>query len=153
MADFTFSTQHLNPYKNFKFRLKLGALYVAGFSKVSMHKLGSEPINYREGGARSSSRKSPERIKYGAITLEHGVTYDTELVKWANSQTPLDNARKEITLEIYDEVGQLTLAYRIYRCWVSEFQSMADLDTSAYSVAIERIKLENDGWLCEYDYV
>ena len=151
MAGFAVSTQQLNPYKNFKFRVKWVARYVAGFSKVSTLKLGNEPMDYRECGAGSSSLKTPGQIKSGAITLEYGVTYDTEFVKWASSQPPLENAPKEITVEMYDEVGQLTLAFRIFRCCVSEFQAMADLDTNAYSVAIELIKLENEGF--EYKYV
>lgn len=151
MTGLTVSTQQLNPYKNFKLRVKWGTRYVAGFSKAGTIKLGNEPMDYRECGAGSSSRKTPGQIKSGAITLEHGVTYDTEFVKWASSQPSLENARKVITLEMYDEVGQLTLAYRIYRCWVSEFHAMADLDTNAYSVAIELIKFENQDF--EYEYV
>jgi phage tail-like protein len=44
------------------------------------------------------------------------------------------------------EAGQLALAYRIYRCWVSEFQAMPDLDANANAISIEHIKLENEGW-------
>jgi phage tail-like protein len=151
MAGFTVSPQHWNPYKNFKFRVKLVARSVAGFSKVSTLKLDNEPMEYWDVGAGTSSSKTLGQLKHGALTLEHGVTCDTEFVKWARSQTPLDNSRKEITLEMYDEIGQLTLAYRIHRCWVSEFHAMVDLDTNAYSVAIDLIKLENEGF--EYEYV
>ncbi len=45
-----------------------------------------------------------------------------------------------------DHGGQLVLAYKIYRCWVSEFEMLPDLDANANAIAIERIKLENEGW-------
>jgi phage tail-like protein len=146
MARLTLNSQRFDPYKNFKFRVKWGGRYVAGLSKVSSLKRRSKMVDQREGGDPSSYRKLPGRTKYGAITLERGVTHDTEFEKWASSQASLENARKDITLEVYDEAGQLALAYRIYRCWVSEFQAMPDLDANANALAIQRIKLENEGW-------
>ena len=58
----------------------------------------------------------------------------------------LANFRKNIYLEFYNEAGQLVIAYKIYRCWVSEYQAMPDLDANANAIAIEHIKLENEGW-------
>lgn len=146
MARFTVNAQRFDPYKNFRFRVKWGGRYVAGLSKVSALKRGSEMVDHREGGDPSSYRKLPGRTKYGAIILESGVTHDTEFEKWASSRASLENARKDITLEVYDEAGQLALAYRIYRCWASEFQAMPYLDANANALAIQRIKLENEGW-------
>ena len=59
--------------------------------------------------------------------------------------------RRDITLEFYNEAGQLAIAYRIYRCWVSEFQALPELDANANAVAIQTIKLENEGWERDYD--
>ncbi|MGH9937590.1 MAG: phage tail protein, partial [Blastocatellia bacterium] len=42
--------------------------------------------------------------------------------------------------------GQKVLAYKVYRCWVSDYQAMPDLDANANAVAIQTIKLENEGW-------
>ena len=36
--------------------------------------------------------------------------------------------------------------YIVHRCWVSEFQALPDLDAGANAIAIEHIKLENEGW-------
>ena len=36
--------------------------------------------------------------------------------------------------------------YFVHRCWVSEFQALPDLDAGANAIAIEHIKLENEGW-------
>jgi phage tail-like protein len=156
MAEFTVNAQRFDPYKNFKFRMKWDGKYVAGVSKVSMLKRTTEVVKHREGGDPSSSRKSPGRTEYEAITLERGVTHDTEFEKWANKvwdfkaglglEVSLKDFRKDIIIEVYNEAGQLAIAYKVYRCWVSEFQSLPDLDANANAVAIQHIKLENEGW-------
>ena len=118
-------------------------------------------IEHREGGDPSTARKSPGRTKYEAITLERGVTQDLEFERWANkvwnygaglgAEVSLKDFRKDIMLELYNEAGQLVLAYKIYRCWVSEFQALPDLDANANAVAIQHIKLENEGWERDVD--
>jgi phage tail-like protein len=163
MARFTVNTQRFDPYKNFKFRVKWDGRYVAGISKVGALKRTTEIVEHREGGDPSTSRKSPGRSKFEALQLERGVTHDTEFEKWANkvwnfgsglgAEVSLKDFRKDIILEIYNEAGQLALAYKIYRCWVSEFQAMPDLDANANAVAIQHIKLENEGWERDYDVV
>ena len=54
--------------------------------------------------------------------------------------------RKDLIIEVYNEAGQLAIAYKVYRCWVCEFQALPDLDANANAVAIQHIKLENEGW-------
>jgi phage tail-like protein len=157
MAQFTVNPTRFDPYKNFKFRVKWDGQYVAGVSKVSSLKRTTEVVKHREGGDPSSSRKAPGRTEYEAITLERGVTYDPEFERWANkvwnfgaglgSEVSLADFRKDITLEVYNEAGQLALAYNIFRCWVSEFTSLPDLDANANAVAIQTLKLENEGWV------
>ena len=156
MAKFEVNTQRFDPYKNFKFRVKWDGRYVAGVSKVGSLKRTTEVVKHREGGDPSSSRKSPGRTEYEAITLERGVTHDPEFERWASkvwqfragagAEVSLKDFRKEIIIEVYNEAGQLALAYRVYRCWVSEYQALPDLDANANAVAIEHIKLENEGW-------
>ncbi len=160
MAQFSVNTQRFDPYKNFKFRVKWDGRYVAGISKVGSLKRSTELVEHREGGDPSSSRKSPGRTKYEAISLERGVTHDPEFERWANkvwnygsglgSEVSLKDFRKDIIIELYNEAGQLVISYKVYRCWVSEFQALPDLDANANAVAIESIKLENEGW--ERDY-
>jgi phage tail-like protein len=156
MAEFTVNPQRFDPYKNFKFRLKWDGKYVAGISKVTGLKRTTEVVKHREGGDPSSSRKSPGRTEYEALTLERGVTQDTAFEQWANkvwdygaglgAEVSLADFRKDILLELYNEAGQLVLSYNIYRCWVSEYQAMPDLDANANAVAIQHLKLENEGW-------
>ena len=156
MVQFSVNTQRFDPYKNFKFRVKWDGRYVAGVSKVGALKRTTEVVAHRNGGDPSSSRKSPGRTEYEAITLERGVTHDTEFEKWANkvwnfgsglgAETSMKDFRKDVTLEVYNEAGQLAIAYKVFRAWVSEYQALPDLDANANAVAIQHIKLENEGW-------
>jgi phage tail-like protein len=156
MAQFSANAERFDPYKNFKFRVKWDNKYVAGVSKVGALKRTTEVVKHREGGDPSSTRKSPGRTEYEAITLERGVTHDTEFEKWANkvwnfgaglgSEVSLKDFRKDLLLDVYNESGQLVLRYKIFRCWVSDYQALPELDANANAVAIQTIKLENEGW-------
>src|SRR5687767_8355972 len=161
MAQFNVNAQRFDPYKNFKFRVKWDGKYVAGVSKVGSLKRSTEVVEHREGGDPSSSRKSPGRSKYEAITLERGVTHDAEFERWANkvwnfgggegAEASLKDFRKDIMIDVFNEAGQKVLAYKIYRCWVSEYQALSDLDANANAVLIQSLKLENEGWERDYD--
>jgi phage tail-like protein len=156
MAQFSVNTSRVDPYKNFKFRVKWDGRYVAGVSKVSALKRTTEVIESREGGDPSSSHRSPGRTKYEAITLERGVTHDLEFEAWAHkvwqrgaalgAEVSLKDFRKDIVIELYNEAGQLVIAYNVFRCWVSEYQALPDLDANANAVAIAHLKIENEGW-------
>jgi len=158
MAQFSVNVQpqRFDPYKNFKFRVKWDGRYVAGVSKVGALKRTTEVIDHREGGDPSTVRRSPGQTTFEAITLERGVTHDPEFEKWANkvwhqgselgSQLSLKDFRKDLIIEVYNEAGQLAVAYKVYRCWVSEFQALPELDASANAVAIETLTLQNEGW-------
>ncbi|MDB5069142.1 MAG: conserved hypothetical phage tail region protein [Candidatus Eremiobacteraeota bacterium] len=156
MAQFSVNATRFDPYKNFKFRIKWDGQYVAGVSKVTGLKRTTEVVKHREGGDPSSTRKSPGRTEYEAITLERGVTHDLAFEQWANkvwsfnaglgAETSLKDFRKDIILDLFNESGQKVISYHIFRCWVSEYQAMPDLDANANAVAIQHIKLENEGW-------
>ena len=160
MAQFVVNPTRFDPYKNFKFRVIWDGNPVAGVSKVSALKRTTEVVKHREGGDPSTSRKSPGRSEYEAVTLERGVTHDREFEIWANrvwklgaglqSEVSLANFRKDITIEMMNEAGQVALSYRVLRCWVSEYNAFPDLDANANAVAITTLKLENEGW--ERDY-
>jgi phage tail-like protein len=156
MAEFTVNPKRFDPYKNFKFRVKWDGKYVAGVSKVSALKRTTEVVKHREGGDPSTSRKSPGRSEFDAITLERGVTHDIAFEQWAGkvwrlnaalaAEVSLADFRKDIIIEFYNEAGQLAIAYKVYRCWVSEYQAQPDLDANANAVAIQHLKLETEGW-------
>lgn len=163
MAQFSVNATRFDPYKNFKFRVKWDGRYVAGISKVGALKRSTEPVEHREGGDPSTTRKSPGRTKFEAITLERGVTHDLEFERWANkvwnfgsglgAEVSLKDFRKDLIIEVYNESGQLAIAYKVFRCWVSEYQALPDLDANANAVAIQTLKLENEGWERDVDVV
>jgi phage tail-like protein len=161
MAQFSVNATRFDPYKNFKFRVKWDGRYVAGVSKISPLKRTTEPVKHREGGDPSTTRKSPGRTEFEAITIARGVSHDVEFVRWANkvwnlgsglgAEVSLKDFRKDLIIEIYNEAGQLALSYKVFRCWVSEYQAIADLDANANAVLIEQLKIENEGWEKDYD--
>lgn len=162
MAEFSKNPTRFDPYKNFKFRVKWDGRYVAGVSKMSALKRTTEVVKHRDGGDMSSSRKSPGRTEYEPITLERGVTHDLEFERWANkvwsygnAQAAADQRTKEVSLkdfrknfiiDVFNEAGQKVLAYKVYRCWVSEYQALPDFDANANAIAIQTIKIEHEGW-------
>ncbi|MCR9143986.1 MAG: phage tail protein [bacterium] len=156
MAEFSVNANRFDPYKNFKFRVKWDGRYVAGISKVSALKRTTEVVKHREGGDPSATRKSPGKTDFEAITFERGVTHDKEFEQWANkvwnygaglgAESSLADFRKDLIVELYNEAGQLAQAYKVYRCWVSDFQAMPELDANGNAIAIQMIKVENEGW-------
>ncbi len=161
MAQFSINATRFDPYKNFKFRVKWGGRYVAGISKVSAMKRTTEVVEHREGGDPSVSRRSPGRTSFEAITLERGVTHEIDFEQWANkvwnygaglgAEISLRDFRKDLVIDFFNEAGQLAISYRIFRAWVSEYQALPELDANANAVAIQSIKLENEGWERDYD--
>lgn len=156
MAEFSVNAHRYDPYKNFKFLIRWDGRIVAGVSKVGSLKRTTEVVKHRDGGDPSTSRKSPGKTEYEAVTLERGVTHDKEFEQWANKiwnigaglggEVSLKDFRKDIIIEVLNEAGQTAIAYKVYRCWVSEFQSLSDLDANANAMIIQNIKLENEGW-------
>ena len=161
MAQFSTNPERFDPYKNFKFRVVMDGRYVAGVSKVGALKRSTKLVEHRDGADPSTTRKSPGRTEYDAIMLERGKTHDEEFERWANkvwnygaglgAEVSLADFRKDLIIEVYNVAGQLVLAYKVYRCWVSEYQALSDLDANGEAVLIESIKLENEGWERDYD--
>jgi len=140
-----------DPYKNFKFRVKWDGKYVAGISKMSALKSTTEVVLLRQGGSPIET-KTPGRTRFEPITLERGVTYDQAFSDWAAQvwaapgSSSASGLRKDLIVELQNAAGKPIAAYKLHRCWVSEYQALPDLDVNANAVAIEHIKLENEGW-------
>ena len=156
MPQFTVNAQRFDPYKNFKFRVKWDGRYVAGLTRVGGLTRTTQVVSHREGGDPSITRKSPGQTDYAPVTLERGVTHDTEFEQWANqvwsfgaglgAEVSLRTFRRDVTVELYNEAGQLAIAYHVFRCWVSQYTALPQLDAASNAVAIQSITLENEGW-------
>jgi phage tail-like protein len=152
MPQFNVNSHRFDPYKNFKFRVRWDDRYVAGVSKMSALKLKTEPVPHKSAGDHTVTRKSPGRTEYDPVTLERGVTHDPDFENWARrvwdyrKPGALVGFRKDIIIDLYNEAGQLAMSYTLYRCWVSAYQSLPDLDANGGAIAIQSITLENEGW-------
>lgn len=159
MADkntqFTVNSYRYDPYKNFKFQIWWDGKAVAGVSKVGALKQSTEPVSHREGGDPSTQRHSPSTWKFEPILLERGVTHDPEFENWAkkvwdySTKDPtmsLKGFRKDILIKLLNEEGSVAKAYKVYRCWVSEYTALPELDANGNGVAIESMTLQNEGW-------
>jgi len=156
VPQFSVNPNRLDPYKSFKFRIKWDGRYVAGVSTMSALLRTTQVVSHRDGSDPSSSRKAPGQTEFAPIVLERGLTHDAEFEHWADrvwhlgapagAESSLKDFRKDVVIEVYNEAGQLVLAYKVYRCWVSEYQALPDLDADGNAVALESITLQHEGW-------
>jgi phage tail-like protein len=159
MTQFVVNSSRFDPYNNLRFRVKWDGRYVAGVSKVSALKMTTEVVSHREGGAPSHSRLTPATTKFEPLTLERGVTHDTDFENWANNiysveagtMLTLNNFRKDIIVDLLNEQGVVAKSYKVFRCWVSEYQALPELDANGHAVAFEHIVLQNEGWVRDLD--
>lgn len=155
MAQFPVNAQRFDPYKNFKFRVRWEGRVVAGVSKVSALKRSTEIVSHREGGDVSTPRHSPGSSKFDPITMERGITWDTEFQDWANlvysttggdAAVSLLNYKRDILIDFLNLQGTVVRTYRVFNCWVSEFTSLPELDANSQSIAMETIIIQNEGF-------
>lgn len=151
---FAVNTLRFDPYKNFKFRVKWDNQVVAGVSKVGALKRTTEIVSHREGGDVSTPRHSPASSKFEAITLERGITFAPEFEAWANlvystegdGAVSLAGFRKDIQIEMLNLQGTVVKRYNVFRCWVSEYTALPELDANANAIAFESITIQNEGF-------
>ena len=154
MAMFSVNATRLDPYKNFRFLVLFGNEVVAGVSKVSGLKQSIEVVEHRDGADRSTKRKSPGLASFEPITIERGVSHDPAFEEWAelaySNEGPgavsLKDFRRDITIELYNLQGVKVRAWNAFRCWVSEFTALPELDANGNAVAIETMVIQNEGF-------
>jgi phage tail-like protein len=160
-AEFTVNPQRFDPYKQFKFRVKWDGKYAAGVMTVSGLTRTTEVIVSRKGGSPSTEQRSPGQTSYEPIVLERGRTHDPAFETWVNkvwnfgaglgAEASLKDFRKDIIIELYNEAGQLAMAWKVYRCWPSKYTAIDKLDANSTAVAVESITLEHEGWERDLD--
>ena len=160
-APFAVNPARFDPYKQCKFRVKWDGRYIAGISSVSGLVRRTEIVVHREGGDPSSDRRSPGLTNYDPIILKRGRTHDTAFEQWANkvwnfgsglgSEVSLADFRKDIVIELYNGAGQLVMAWKVYRCWPSEYSPLGELDAMKSDTALETLTLQHEGWERDYE--
>jgi phage tail-like protein len=161
MAQFSVNAQRFDPYPAHKFRVKWDGRYITGISRVSGLIRTTDVNDNRTGSDPSSPRLSPGQTEFAPITLWRGVSHDKEFEQWANKvwnygeglggEVSLKDFRKDITIELLNESGQVAIAYRVFRCWPTGFEALPELDAQKCGVAIQSITLANEGWERDYD--
>jgi len=146
----------VDPLKNFKFKVAWDGQYVLGAASVSALTRKTEVIKHRAGGVMSTKYSSPGLNECDPVTIKNGVTMDRTFYQWAGKvwapsnqfgmEVSLKDFRKNITLEVYNEAGQLAIAYTLYNSWPSEFQAQADLDANTGGILFQHLKLEIEGF-------
>jgi len=155
VARFTVNAQRIDPYKNFKFRVKFeDGRIVAGVNSVSALTQTTETVTHRDGGDQNTPHIMPTTTTFAAITLQRGITHDSDFEDWAskvwdysNPLSPLKDFRRNIRIELLNEQGLVSKAYNVFRCWVSEYTALPELDANSAAVAIESMVLQNEGWV------
>ncbi len=162
MAKFT-KNARIDPYKNFRFLLFFAGRQepVAGLSKMSALKRTTEVVSHRDGGDLSTPRHAPGMTKYEPVTFERGVTHDTDFEEWANlvystageGAVSLAQYKRDTMVKMNNLQGVPVKVYRLFRCWVSEYTALPELDANANAVAIESIVVQYEGFERDLDVV
>ena len=154
MVRYVVNSTRFDPLQGFAFVVMIDNQAVAGLTKCSALKRTTVVTPWFEGGDPAAPRQLPGPSSYAPITMEAGITYDSAFEDWANlvnnyqgpAAMSLAHFRKDITIEVRNPQGNKVLAYNVYRCWVSEYQALPQLDASSAAVMINSIKIENEGW-------
>jgi phage tail-like protein len=164
MAKFSINPHRFDLYKQFKFRVKWDERYVAGISSMSALSCHTEVVEHRDGGEPNITRQSPGTTIFEPIILERGITRDDEFEKWANKVWRFSNSmgrdvslmdfRKDVVIELYSKAGQLVKAFKVYRCWPSEYVALSDLNANGEAgVTFDSITLQNEGWERDLEFI
>jgi phage tail-like protein len=145
-----------DPFRKFKFRIKIDGNVVAGLTKCSALTVSVASQDFRSGDMDSFKQKLPGQVSFEHITLEQGMTNNGTFEAWATAmsnylgnkgtdaeKTP-DTFRKDIDIEIYNLNNVKVKSYRVYNCWVSKY-TVSDLDAASSDVLIHTLELQNEG--------
>ena len=146
-----------DPYRKFKFRIKIDGKVVAALTKCSALTVSVASTEFRSGEMDAFKQKLPGQVTFEPITLEQGVTDDKTFELWAtamanymgnkgaDSEKTPDDFRKDLDIEIYNLNNERVKAYRVYNCWVSKYTAVPDLDAASSDVMIQTLELQNEG--------
>jgi phage tail-like protein len=152
---FPVNAHRYDPYRTFMFQVIIDGRPVAGLRKMGALKKKTEPVKWRTAGDPTHERIMPGGTSYEPVTLEQGLTHDPVFEQWANLvnniQGPggmsLKNFRKDVVINILNLQGIVAISYKLFRAWVSDFQTLPDLDAgNMNTIGIQTITLQHEGW-------
>lgn len=149
-------------YRGYKFSVEITGVTFerVAFQKVSGLKTSVEVVDYREGNMPDRMEKLPGMMTYDAVTLERGLSYDNDFLKWmktvcdlstgGNGDAPVKSGssfneyRKDVTIKLYDKTGTVVKEYTLQKAFPSEY-SIGDFDASSNDVVISTLVLQHHG--------
>jgi phage tail-like protein len=143
------------------FRVKWDGKIIPGITKVSGLRRVTEAIEHRSGGDPSLTKYSPGTTRYVPIIIKRPRSLDKSFEQWANktfnfgsglgAEVSLQDFRKDVIIDLYDDTGKVIMAFKVYRCWVAEYIALTDLDSEEDTLAMEVLILHHEGWERDYD--
>ncbi|MBN1825527.1 MAG: phage tail protein [Candidatus Eisenbacteria bacterium] len=136
---------------------------IDGILSISGLRRTTEVVTARKGGDPSAVRRAPGVTAYEPIVLERCRGADAEFERWANkvwnfgaglgAEVSLGDFRKDIRIELLDDDGRAVIAYRVYRCWPSDYAAVTAMEGNGLEPAKERLVLQHEGWERDADIV
>ena len=135
-----------DPYRNFKFRVEIEGIQVAGFADATIPDSTTKSVDYREGTDLPHQRKLSGLTEYASITLKKGITDSMDLYNWKKQveDTGAINARKSISLILVDEEGNDKAQWNILEAWPTKYDP-SDFSAKANDVVIETLEIVHEG--------
>ena len=150
----TAAPQLMDPLLGFKFIVMWDGAQVAGVSKIGALQSKTEKVGY----ANDPAPVIPGQTSYEPITLERGSIIDVAFEQWVNKvlffentgnlgeEVSLSDFRKDVTIMLCNQAGQVMKQYLAFNCWPSEYTATPDLDAASNDVALESMTLQCEGW-------
>lgn len=147
----------VDKYRNYKFEVEIDGFVRAGFSKVTGLKETTEDIKYREGGDNETPGSYPGQTTFEDLTLERGLSDDSDFINWRNEIYNVDNAngaqggddfRRNPVIYLKNKAGVRVKKWTCFKSWPKEM-STADLDAQANDILIETMVLAGEGFKYE----
>lgn len=154
-------TSQFDPYRTFKFRVRVDGAVIAGVTKVSALGRSVAPNEVKEAGDAFGPRHMPGAVSFDEVTLEQGWSADRAFEQWANQVLKLHadpagakDFKRTVFIEMFDlkgNVGSQTGStplqrYKLHRAWVSKYVAMPELNADNGGVGICSVSLRHEGW-------
>lgn len=141
-----------NPYQKYNFLVEIDGFAKAGFRKCTGLEKKVNVVEYRDGGDNNSKRKEPGWVDFPNITLERGMSQDTDMHTWSLESMNLDGLSKtasqikrDLTITLNDPRQEAVRRWNLYECWVVSYK-FDDLDADSDDFIIESIEIAHEGW-------
>lgn len=138
--------KRVDPYRNFPFRVDLGAGTKRGFSEVLLGASRIEVIEYRDGSDNAlEARRLPGRATTENVVLRRGITGDLDLYTWWDAARNGDpGVRRTVTIDLLSEDrSTVGLTWKLLRAWPAAI-ALGPLRGLGQEVAIESLELAYD---------